>query len=247
VPLFPGPYWHIGGDEYMPNAEYPLYPQLAAYAQRRYGPDANGKDALVAFLNAINSTVRSHGKTARVWADDLDGGNLVKAHPSMITEWWCDLAVLSDATAPGPNQLLAEGHRIMNCSWFPTYYNSGPQGQAFPRPDMRDAYEHWTCDQFAGAFFSPAVQGQAIHNPPERVAPSERRNLGAKVHIWSAGGGTEQEIAAGVYPFLRVLAQKTWDTPALTGSYADYQTIMTRVGRPGGPAPAGARAGSCTA
>lgn len=245
APLFPGPYWHIGGDEYMPDEKYDLYPALAADAQRRYGPGANGKDALVGFLNTMSGVVRAHGKTARVWADDLDGGNVLKANPSMIAEWWDDLAVLSDPTAPGPNQLMSEGHRIMNCSWFPTYYNTGQTGQLFPRPDMRDGYEHWSCDQFAGAFFSPAVEGTAVHKPPERVSPTERRNLGAKVHIWSAGGGTEQEIAEGVYPFLRVVAQKSWDTPLLTASYAEYETVMRRVGRPGPSATAGVLTSDC--
>src|SRR5690606_30320592 len=27
LPLFPGPYWHLGGDEYMAPYDYPLYPQ----------------------------------------------------------------------------------------------------------------------------------------------------------------------------------------------------------------------------
>ena len=42
--LFPAPWWHMGADEYLgafsTEADYNQYPQLAAYAQAKYGPNA---------------------------------------------------------------------------------------------------------------------------------------------------------------------------------------------------------------
>ena len=222
LPLFPGPYWHGGADEYMPAAEYPLYPVLAEHARERYGPDANAKDAVHGFVNWMDDVVRSHGKTLRIWADDLGGGSAVRLHPQPVAEWWTNTSPLSDLSPPTPAELLAHGHRVMNAGWFPTYYVNH---QAFGRvrPDMRTAYESWEPHEFYGPF----VLDEGLAYPPETVAPEEPRNLGSKLHVWNDDPGyeTDEETAAGIRPRLRVLAQKTWGTPLLTPSYSEFERL----------------------
>ena len=48
MPLFPGPYWHVGADEIIPFAALDSAdtrrPQ--EHARERYGQDANAKDAI---------------------------------------------------------------------------------------------------------------------------------------------------------------------------------------------------------
>ena len=56
--LFPGRWWHTGADEYLgiasTEADYEaVYPQLSAYARARYGAGANGKDAVLDFINWV--------------------------------------------------------------------------------------------------------------------------------------------------------------------------------------------------
>ena len=57
LPLFPGPWWHTGADEYLgivsTEQDYELYPQLEAYADAKYGDAANGKDAVLDFVNFV--------------------------------------------------------------------------------------------------------------------------------------------------------------------------------------------------
>ena len=84
--MFPGPYWHIGADEYVltvPVLATPIdplpYPQLQAYAEQRFGPGATFKDGVMSFVNEIASQVRAAGKTPRVWNDGLRGTNKVAA------------------------------------------------------------------------------------------------------------------------------------------------------------------------
>jgi hexosaminidase len=57
---------------------------------------------------------------------------------------------------------------------------------------------------------------------------------GSQFNIWcdQPTAETEDQVADGIWPDLRVLAQKTWGTPQLTGSYASFQTIMAAVGSP---------------
>jgi len=76
--MFPGPWWHAGADEYLgvvsTPADYYRFPQLEAYADKKYGARANGKDAVLDFTNSSpgSSTPRARrcacGPTARAAA-----------------------------------------------------------------------------------------------------------------------------------------------------------------------------------
>lgn len=244
--LFPGPYWHMGADEYLgvftSEASYELYPQLESYAQARHGPDANHKDAVIDFLNEINALVRSRGRTLRAWNDGLGGGGVLTADTDIVVEVWTDLGGLT------AEPLLERGHRIMNAGWWPTYY---PQSVfAVPRPSMATAYEQWKVHRFYGPFVAnvtleppqgldpglPTIgvppEAPVFGRPPDEVDPDEPRNLGSKIHVWSDNPQLEDEdgVAAGIFPRLRMLAQKTWESPLLTESYEEFKPIMEQVG-----------------
>jgi hexosaminidase len=220
--LFPAREWHGGADEYLfpaPEAGYALYPQLQRYARERYGERAEGKDAYLDFINWMNEVARARGKRLRIWHDGLTGG-IVRVRPEIVVEWWTDHA------GPRPQELLARGHRILNAGWFPTYYVEGPLGAV--RPDMRTAYESWEPNEFYGPF----VANETLQNPPDVVSPDEPRNLGSELHVWNDDpeAETEAQIAAGIHPRLRVLAQKTWASRRLTAAYADFRPVMNAVG-----------------
>ncbi|HXR66985.1 MAG TPA: beta-N-acetylhexosaminidase, partial [Ktedonobacteraceae bacterium] len=52
IPLFSGPYWHLGADEYLLHGgSYSDFPQLAEAAQARYGTQANARDIYLGFVN----------------------------------------------------------------------------------------------------------------------------------------------------------------------------------------------------
>ena len=41
---------------------------------------------------------------------------------------------------------------------------------------------------------------------------------------------TQAQTADNVFPRLRVIAQKTWESPPLTPDYGEFQTIMAAIG-----------------
>ena len=171
-------------------------------------------------MNEIGELVRSSGKTQRIWHDGLEGGQAVQVDRSAVVDWWIDTA------GPTPQELLAQGHRIMNAGWFPTYYVHGPLGTV--RPDMRTAYESWEVHEFYGPF----VADETAQNPPDVISPDEPRNLGSKLHVWNDDPeeATEEEIAEGIFPRLRVIAQKTWRSPPLTPRYAEFEQLGRAIG-----------------
>ncbi len=225
LPLFPGPYWHAGGDEYLINSQQSLYPQLAAYARSRYGSRANTKDAILGFLNFVDGIVRARGKTMRTWHDELRPGAVLHANRDILVEWWVNISPLSDPQPPTPSELLAEGHRIMNVGWYPTYY-TGDLGPINGKPDMRTAYEGWRVNQFYG----PDAGSSDLQFPPYVISSGDRRNVGSKINAWNNAELSLGQISDGLYPRLRVMAQKTWESPVLTPSYSAFQSIISGVG-----------------
>ncbi|HEV3127921.1 MAG TPA: beta-N-acetylhexosaminidase [Solirubrobacteraceae bacterium] len=224
LPLFRGPYWDVGGDEYLTPAEEAAYPQLQLYAQQHYGPSATTKDAILGFFNWVDGIVRAHHRKLWAWHDELGGGTAVSAAPDIQASWWIDFSPLSEPRPPTPQQLLDAGHAILNDGWFPTYYTEdlGPiQG----KPSMAKTYETWEVNQFC----SPTENDQ-FFEPCYVVSSTEPRNLGSTINAWDDRELSLAGLRTGLDPPLMVLAQKTWQSPELTASYARFQRVMAAVG-----------------
>ena len=86
--VFDTPYWHMGADEYMLGSDYAKYPQILAYAQQKYGPDAVPEDAFVDFVNRVNAYVKSKGKTLRMWNDGITPRATVPLDKDIVIEHW---------------------------------------------------------------------------------------------------------------------------------------------------------------
>jgi hexosaminidase len=177
--------------------------------------------AYVNFINWIDRLVRSHGRTLRIWHDGLKPG--ARLNRDVVVEWWADHA------GPTPRQLLRQGHRVLNAGWFPTYYVAGgPLSRV--HPSMKIAYERWEVNLFGGLAINSPTPG----NPFQRVPA--RNVLGSELHVWNDVPPTrsDAEIARGIAPRLRVLAQKTWDTRPPAPDYAGFERIWRSVTPPPG-------------
>ena len=215
----------MGADEYLTPAELPLYPQLTAFATRRYGAGATAKDAIIGFVNWVDRIVRNHHKTLRAWHDELAPGTVLRARADIVVDWWTNISPLSDPRPPRPMQLLAAGHRIANDGWFPTYF-TGDVGPVQGMPDMRKAYESWSVNQFCG----PTI-ADAFIEPCYVVASTERRNLGSSINVWDDRDLSLRQISAGLSESARARAE---DLELASAEPCGHATFRTRSSwRPG--------------
>ena len=209
LPLFPAPYWHLGADEY--GANYAQYPQLLAYAQQQYGPNALAKDVYYGFVRWADAIVRAGGKTMRMWNDGIKSGDgTIPVSGDIIVDYWYNYGLT-------PQQLIDAGHLINNGSWTPTYYVLGGA-----TPDTTYMYEQWNPGIFQG--------GTTINDAS--------KNLGSVLHVWcdNPSAQTESQVAAGIMAPLRDLSQQTWGSPDLVSTFAAFQPIITAIGHaPGWP------------
>jgi hexosaminidase len=223
LPLFPGPYWHIGADEYIMRDEYEQYPQLLEYAQRHYGPQANIKDTYLGFVNWANEIVKAHGKITRAWNDGLYGGAAVTVADDIVFEHWLRSGL-------EPQEIVDLNLSIMNGNADHLYYVLGNNWRA--RPDnIYHSFEHHI-------FHGPVTID--IHHPC---------NLGAKLHVWcdNPNQETEEQIAQGITCSLRSLAQKNWGSRKLVQEYERFLPIIVHIGHaPGFTGPVLLAAGEAT-
>jgi hexosaminidase len=221
LPLFPGPMWHAGADEYLgilaTDADYALYPQLAAYARARHGPGANGKDAVLDFVAFVHRRVRAAGKDMRVWSDGVGGGSVLALDPRVSVQWW------ENRVSPTPAELVARGHRVVNSGWWPLYYVTGGPMTAL-RSALRPFYEEWRPWRFEGPFTARWATGSGA--PVFTLEPDEPRQAGAIMAVWNddpaAPGGAPDAVAAGIAPRLQIVAERTWGSPHAPASYAEF-------------------------
>lgn len=206
--LFPGPYFHIGADEYRVGS-YSQYPQLEQYAKDTYGANATGKDVYLGFMNWANDIIRAAGKTTRAWNDGVGGGTAVTVNPNIILEFWYNSGL-------SPQKHIDNGHLISNDSWSPTYYvlgSGGPSG-----PGSQWGYDTWNPDLFQG--------NQTITDS------SKSKNLGTKLHVWcDRDTATQERVANDIKDGLRMVAQQTWGSPKLVTPWSSFTTVINTIGR----------------
>ncbi|MFJ2740648.1 family 20 glycosylhydrolase [Streptomyces sp. NPDC087440] len=230
LPLFPGRYWMLGGDEadaVRNNAAY------IAYAKAHYLPTGGdpakitGNDCVFGFLNWANDIVRRHGKTMRMWNDGLNGITTAVVKPSntINVDFWT-------SRGADPTWLVDQGFTVMNGGSPPTYYAAG--GGWDYRKDTPWTYENWQVDAF-------------LNWGPDSETPSPYRtitgaaNQGTAMHIWCDIGApeTEEHISECTARLTHIVAQAGWGSPRPAPDYPAFVRALQQVGdAPGGRATA---------
>ncbi|NGO69906.1 beta-N-acetylhexosaminidase [Streptomyces boncukensis] len=215
--LFPGRYWHLGGDEYpalLTSDPAATYPGLAAAARARHGSAAGIQDLATAWLNDRAATVRKHGKIPQVWNDGMHSGGVVRPSRGREVAYWTG----KEYGARKPEEYLREGWKVLNLNDEYLYYVLG-QPNDFTYPTGRRIYEQWT----------PAVLRGTSPVPAKWAGPD--RIPGARFAVWGdlAGAQTTEQVARGIRMPLRAMAQKVWDPERPKRSWGDFTKLAGEV------------------
>ncbi|MFI8912149.1 glycoside hydrolase family 20 protein [Streptomyces sp. NPDC053513] len=214
--LFPGAYWHLGGDEYvalMSKNPEASYPKLARAAVAKYGPSGRVQDLATGWLNDRAAVVRPTGKTLKAWNDGFFTGGVAVPAKDLEVEYWTGREI----GARLPVSYLSEGRKVVNLNDDYLYYILGEPNK-FPYPTGRRIYEQWTPRVLRGSTPVPARYDPQI--------------LGGRLAVWCdlSRAQTQAQVAAGIRLPLAALAQKVWDPrpPALT--WAQFKGLASKVG-----------------
>ena len=231
IPLFSGPYWHLGADEYLLHGgSYSDFPQLAEAAQARYGAQANAKDIYLGFVNWAHEIVKAHGKITRVWSDGLYGGSMVNpATDNIVYEHWV-------SWGQSPREIVERGIPIVNCNIHAVYYVPGSERMTANPQTLYESFEpHLFCTEFNVLNNIEGItvpDGSEVNASELDLLKQHPLNQGAKLHVWCDDPRveTEAQIASAIEHALRSLAQKNWGSPRLTERYEGFKPLIATIG-----------------
>ncbi|NGN64426.1 family 20 glycosylhydrolase [Streptomyces sp. A7024] len=214
-PLFPGPYWHLGGDEYralMATDPEATYPALAAKAKAEYGPKAKVADLTAGWLNDRADLLKKDGKKLKAWNDGFTEGGQVATPKDREVEYWTG----KEINAREPLPYLEEGRKVVNLNDEYLYYVLGEPND-FTYPTGKRIYEEWTPAVLRGSKPVPARYSDQI--------------LGARFAVWCdlADTQTTTQVAKGIQMPLAAMSQKVWDPRKPSASWADFKELAERV------------------
>ncbi|MFC8917477.1 glycoside hydrolase family 20 protein [Streptomyces sp. NPDC047821] len=214
--LFPGPWFHVGADEYQaltvrdPAASFP---QLARAARQKYGPQAGVEDLATGWLNDRAAVVNAARKKAKAWNDGFFRGGVVSARKDIEVEYWTG----KEIGARPPVEYLREGRRVVNLNDEYLYYVLGEPNQ-FTYPTGRRIYQEWTPQVLRGSTPVPARYAGQI--------------LGGRFAVWGdlPNAQTADQVARGIRMPLRATAQKLWDPARPPLTWEDFRALADRLG-----------------
>jgi hexosaminidase len=215
--LFPARHWHLGGDEYaalLADDPEAAYPELAATARERHGPDAGVRDLATAWLNDRADTVRELGKEPQVWNDGMHAGGVVAPDDDRQVAYWTG----RELGAREPVEYLDGGWQLVNLNSAYLYYVLGEPNQ-FTYPTGERIYREWTPDVVRGSDPVPEKYANAAHIRGGRLA------------VWCdlAGAQTTEQVAEGIRLPLTALAQKLWDPAEPELGWDAFTRLAERV------------------
>ncbi|MEU5611022.1 glycoside hydrolase family 20 protein [Streptomyces sparsogenes] len=218
APLFPGPYWHLGGDEYgalMSRNPEATYPALATAARLAYGPRGRIQDLATAWLNARAAVARELGKRPKAWNDGFFSGGVVAPDRGIEVEYWTG----RESGARPPIEYLREGRTVVNLNDEYLYYVLG-QPNNFRYPTGERIYEQW----------SPAVL-RGTRPVPDAALTGPSRVPGARFAVWCdiPDAQTPTQVAHGIRLPLAALAQRLWDPGKPPLSWKKFTALSDRL------------------
>lgn len=196
IPVFDGPDFHIGTDEYRIGG----WPNGAEFKRMN--------DELMKFANDMSAHVRLKGKNCRMWYGYDHAQSKVRPDPATILDLW-------QSDFPQSANWLAT-YRVINSNEQAGYIVPGRNNYIVDKPAV---YQHWQPWMFEKKEAWPQ------RRTAEAISESKPQLYGAKLHVWMDVGPdrfSPVQIMEQVIPCLQVFAEKMWGVKG-SADYADFQ------------------------
>jgi hypothetical protein len=229
LPMFHGPDFSVGGDEYPTNsssadANHNLLMQSPSLVSKAASIGHSGyPDELYRkFLNDCNKQIKQMGKRARIWSWDF----AVKKDPNGSIP--LDTDQVYDIYMPGDvHDHIKKGMPILNSCGSLLYLIPSWSGAcAFQSQYM---YEKWN------PLIINSDQGNITANKPDldHLSAAEAGHLiGAKLNIWQDNANYSEALVENMTrPCLAVLSEVLWGGPK-SASYDAFRIREKAVGKP---------------
>ncbi|MFD4261607.1 glycoside hydrolase family 20 protein [Streptomyces sp. NPDC058534] len=222
--LFPGPWFHLGGDEYFGYPWDPNKitgenaPQLLDYARREAGPEATLLDGFNTYVNGLVALLADRGKRPKLWNDHIHPGQgLVEIDRRVQVEVW----VRWNTAEPSVEDYVRAGYDVVNGHGDHLYFILTPgQQHKTGKKSAQGIYDLWTPRTF-------------MRRPTQDMQlPADAPMSGAHLSIWCDNPDfqTEQEVSDGVRPWLRSFSQQMWGSAKSAPTYAGFASLIDSVG-----------------
>jgi len=192
--LFPGPYFHIGGDE-APLDQWKTNPVAQAKMEKYGFNDVHQLQSLV--LNDLVDYLGTLGKRSVGWSDIL--------HKDLARE--TVIMPYHGSGEHGTRRAIENGHEIVMTPTLPTYFDYAAGNDGDP------AIGH-----------ANPIQNVYAWDPLLPSVPKDKEHLiiGSQFHCWTEYMPTPRVVEKRVYPRACAMAEVLWSTPE-NRNFTDFQ------------------------
>lgn len=197
IPLFPGKYIHIGGDE-CPKTQWEKCPHCKKRMGMEKLADAHALQSY--FIQRIEKYVNSKGKQIIGWDEILEGG---LAPNATVMSWRGEEGGIA-AAQQNHDVIMTPG----NWCYF-DHYQAGPEGEPLAIGNMTTVEEVYSYEPVPAQLDS--IQAKHI--------------LGAQANVWTEYIPTSDHVEYMVYPRACAMAEVLWSKPE-SRKYEDFKIRM---------------------
>ncbi len=201
MPLFPGEYIHIGGDE-APKEQWKACGHCQKLISEKKLKDEHGLQSY--FISEIEKHVNSKGKKIIGWDEILEGGLAPNA------------TVMSWRGTQGAVDAANQGHDVILTPTSHAYF---------------DYYQATHEDEpTAIGGYLPLKKVFGFNPIPKKLqgTPAAKHVLGAQGNIWTEYMTTEDQVEYMAFPRMLAMAEVVWSGPT-ENLEEDYTEFLTRV------------------